>query len=125
MPAVGLPGPASPEPPQSPTHLKHAYTHTHTHTHTHTLTLNNSYNAESTFYGAFSSNHPAQADSYWNFILDWRQGARILAQEQAALYGLQCPNKTLHYPCHLAPWGYQSWDQTTYMHWVRWFLLTG
>lgn len=75
------------------------------------------YNAESTFYGAFSSNHAPQVESYFPIITAWEPAARILASEQAAAYSLDCPPETLHYACHLAPWGLQSWDQTVYMHW--------
>ena len=28
-----------------------------------------------------------------------------------------CPPTALHYACHLAPWGLQSFDQSVYMHW--------
>lgn len=43
--------------------------------------------------------------------------ARISAQAHAKKGGIRCPAKALHYSCHLAPWGYQSRDQTEYMHW--------
>jgi len=75
------------------------------------------YNAESTFYGAFSSNHGPQVEGYFPVISAWVHAARALAVEQAAVYNLSCPSNTLHFACHLAPWGFQSWDQTVYMHW--------
>jgi len=75
------------------------------------------YNAESTFYGAFSSNHAPQAESYFPVITAWAPAARALAAQQAAAFNLSCAPHTLHYACHLAPWGLQSWDQTVYMHW--------
>jgi hypothetical protein len=31
--------------------------------------------------------------------------------------GITCPPSAMHYSCHLAPWGYQSHDQSEYMHW--------
>lgn len=43
--------------------------------------------------------------------------ARVAAQQHAKSAGVTCPANALHYSCHLAPWGYQSHDQSTYMHW--------
>jgi hypothetical protein len=75
------------------------------------------YNAESTFFGAFSSNHAPQVESYFPVIMAWAPAARALAAETAGALALSCAPRTLHYACHLAPWGLQSWDQTVYMHW--------
>ena len=77
------------------------------------------YNFEAPYFGAFSSNHAEQVESYWGPILDWAYAARALAQEQATKNhsNLHCNSKTLHYACHLAPWGMQSEDNTVYMHW--------
>ena len=43
--------------------------------------------------------------------------ARKSAQSHARKGNITCPAKALHYSCHLAPWGYQSHDQSEYMHW--------
>jgi len=75
------------------------------------------YNAEATYYGIFSSNHVEQFAPYPTTLYNWIKPAQILAQQQAQSAGITCPNTTLHYACHLAPWGYQSFDETIYMHW--------
>ena len=41
----------------------------------------------------------------------------------AAAAQVTCPAGTLNYACHLAPWGYQSDDQTYYMQWNMAFAL--
>jgi hypothetical protein len=41
----------------------------------------------------------------------------VSAQQHAKTAGVTCPANALHYSCHLAPWGYQSHDTSTYMHW--------
>ena len=43
--------------------------------------------------------------------------ARVQAQQTAAKANLSCSSQALQYPCHLAPWGYQSRDTSTYMQW--------
>ena len=43
--------------------------------------------------------------------------ARVSAQQHAKTAGVSCPSNALHYSCHLGPWGYQSHDTSTYMHW--------
>ena len=75
------------------------------------------YNQEAQFYGIFSSNRVDQFSSYSSPIFDWEPSARLLAQEEAAAANITCPSNTLHYACHLAPWGYQSEDGSVYMHW--------
>lgn len=75
------------------------------------------YNQEAQFYGVFSSNHAELAASYFPPIVDWMGAARAGAQAAAKTAGISCPAGALHYSCHLAPWGYQSQDQTIYMHW--------
>lgn len=75
------------------------------------------YNYESTFYGAFSSNHPEQTASYFPPVTSWMSAAASLAQTEASAGHVECPPNALHYACHLAPWGLQSFDQTVYMHW--------
>eukprot|EP01116_Phalansterium_solitarium_P024282 TRINITY_DN8859_c0_g1_i1.p1 TRINITY_DN8859_c0_g1~~TRINITY_DN8859_c0_g1_i1.p1 ORF type:complete len:900 (+),score=224.85 TRINITY_DN8859_c0_g1_i1:143-2842(+) len=76
------------------------------------------YNQEATFYGAFGSNHVDQTSSYWGPILDYSGAAAKMAQaELASAHVGNCSAAALHYPCHLAPWGMQSQDQTVYMHW--------
>ena len=44
---------------------------------------------------------------------DWMEAARAAAQQHARGAGLTCPPDALHFSCHLAPWGYQSHDQST------------
>jgi hypothetical protein len=75
------------------------------------------YNAEATFFGAFASNHGAQAQSYYDYLLRWKAPGAAMAQQQAKSLGITCDAEALHYACHLAPWGFQSFDETFYMHW--------
>ena len=42
--------------------------------------------------------------------------AKQSAQAHAAKGGITCPANAMHFSCHLAPWGYQSHDQSEYMH---------
>jgi hypothetical protein len=79
------------------------------------------YNFEAQFYGVFTSNHPDLAAAYVQPISAWMPAARRQAQQVAAAANISCDPKTLSYACHLAPWGYQSRDQTTYMHWNGFF----
>ena len=81
------------------------------------------YNSASTYFGAFAANHAAQAASYAGPLLDWAGAAAAEAQVQASLSGVFCPPSALHFACHLAPWGYQSDDQSIYMHWNLGFAL--
>jgi hypothetical protein len=74
------------------------------------------YNFEAPFFGAFASNHGELAESYWQPVLDWQAAGRAQAQTEASAAGVSCPANALHYACHLAPWGFQSFDQTVYMH---------
>ena len=77
------------------------------------------YNQESTYFGTFSSNHPELSEGYYAFVLDWMPWGLQHAAAEAKRAGIsaQCANNTLHYGCHLAPWGMQSDDTSTYMHW--------
>lgn len=80
------------------------------------------YNYEAQFYGLYSANHVDLAAAYYAPVLDWMPAAALGAQQAAAQAKINCTaNKTLHYSCHLAPWGYQSRDQTIYMHWNGFF----
>ena len=74
------------------------------------------YNAESTFYGAYSSGHANQTISYFPVMLDFVVPARAIATKVSSTLNISCPGATL-FACHLAPHGYQSWDQTIYMQW--------
>jgi hypothetical protein len=65
----------------------------------------------------YPSNHGEVAEPYFAPIQDWMGAARVAAQQHAKSAGVTCPANALHYSCHLAPWGYQSHDQSTYMHW--------
>lgn len=69
-------------------------------------------NQEAQYYGVFSSNHGSQASAYFPPITAWMGGAQLSAQRHAAKANITCPAKALHYSCHLAPWGYQSHDQS-------------
>lgn len=73
------------------------------------------YNQEAQYYGAYNSNREEQAEAYFSAILDWMPAARASAQKHALAANYSCPAHALHYACHLAPWGYQSRDQSTYM----------
>lgn len=75
------------------------------------------YNQEAQYYGVYSSNKATHAAPYFPPIEAWMDAARLAAQTHAQAANLTCPAHALHYACHLAPWGYQSADQSTYMHW--------
>eukprot|EP01060_Flectonema_neradi_P038580 TRINITY_DN814_c0_g1_i3.p1 TRINITY_DN814_c0_g1~~TRINITY_DN814_c0_g1_i3.p1 ORF type:complete len:764 (+),score=169.98 TRINITY_DN814_c0_g1_i3:52-2343(+) len=75
------------------------------------------YNQEAQYYGIFSSNRIDQFSSYGSPIFEWEPSARVQAQQEAQSAGIKCANNTLHFACHLAPWGYQSKDTNIYMHW--------
>jgi hypothetical protein len=71
--------------------------------------------SESTFFGAYPSNHAAQTGSYAQPLLEWLDAGRVLAQSLAAEAKVTCPATAAVFACHLAPWGFQSDDQTRYM----------
>jgi hypothetical protein len=76
------------------------------------------YNQEANFYHVFSSNHPERAAAYFQPILDYMPSAKAQAARVATQSNLTgCDPKALNFPCHLAPWGQQSRDTTTYMQW--------
>ena len=75
------------------------------------------YNYQSTFYGVYSSNKPSQASAYFRPIVEWMDAARVEAQATAKQANVTCSTDALHYACHLAPWGYQSFDTSIYMNW--------
>eukprot|EP01065_Artemidia_motanka_P032904 TRINITY_DN39886_c0_g1_i1.p1 TRINITY_DN39886_c0_g1~~TRINITY_DN39886_c0_g1_i1.p1 ORF type:complete len:762 (+),score=211.77 TRINITY_DN39886_c0_g1_i1:54-2339(+) len=79
------------------------------------------YNQEAQYYGVYSSNHPELASAYFPPITEWEGAARAAAVVAANTANITCPSKTMHYACHLAPWGYQSMDTTIYMHWNGYF----
>ena len=72
---------------------------------------------QANFYHVFSSNHPERAAAYFQPILDYMASARAQAVRVAAQSKLTCDPKALNFPCHLAPWGQQSRDTSTYMQW--------
>ena len=99
------------------------------------------YNQEAQYYHVYSSNHEELASAYFPPITAWSAAARMFlriwavcvaqtnvragrmdsakmsAQAHARKGGITCPANAMHYSCHLAPWGYQSHDQSEYMHW--------
>jgi hypothetical protein len=78
------------------------------------------YNAEATFFGALSSGRVAQLAAYGNIVYPWvvrSAQASAMAQQEADAANVTCPSSAAHLPCHLAPWGMQSFDQSVYMHW--------
>lgn len=75
------------------------------------------YNQEAQYYGVYSSNHPELAAAYFPPITEWMASARNHAKAEAEKAGVTCASSTLHFACHLAPWGYQSRDTNTYMNW--------
>lgn len=75
------------------------------------------YNQESTFFGAFSTNHAEQFASYASPLVDFAPAGTAGAQTEAAAAHITCPPSAQHFACHLAPWGLQSDDQSVYMHW--------
>jgi len=79
------------------------------------LTLD--YNQEAPYYHVYSSNHPERAAAAFNAITDYAAAARAQAQRTAQQANLSCDASALNFPCHLAPWGYQSRDTRTYMQW--------
>ena len=56
------------------------------------------------------------SSAYFPPITEWLPAARLSAQAHAAKGNISCPAKAAHFSCHLAPWGYQSRDQSEYMH---------
>lgn len=79
------------------------------------------YNVEATFQHVHSSNHPELAASYFSMIDDWADAATANARAAATAANLsnaRCENAVMkRFACHLAPWGYQSRDTSTYMEW--------
>ena len=75
------------------------------------------YNQEAQFYGVFSSNHGDLAAAYFPPITAFEGHARSLAVLWASTAQVKCPTKTMVYPAHLAPWGAQSFDTTTFGDW--------
>ena len=75
------------------------------------------YNQEAQFYGVFSSNHGDLAAAYFPPITAFEGHARSLAVLWAATAQVKCPTKAMVYPAHLAPWGAQSFDTTTFGDW--------
>jgi len=73
------------------------------------------YNQESTFFGVYSSNHAELAESYFGPILDWMPAAKTMAQQQCNASKKSCAPNALHFGCHLAPWGLQSFDTSYYV----------
>ena len=71
-------------------------------------------NQEAQYYGFYSSNHGEHAEAYFGPILDWMPAAKLNALGHCAQANFSCPPNALHYACHLAPWGYQSRDTSTY-----------
>lgn len=47
----------------------------------------------------------------------------LMAQQECAASNISCLPGALHMPCHVAPWGMQSFDQSVYMHWNGLFAL--
>lgn len=70
------------------------------------------YNQEAQYYGVYSSNHGEHGAPYFPPITDWMPAARAMAQEHAKAGKFTCPPNALHFSCHLAPWGYQSYGET-------------
>ena len=75
------------------------------------------YNQEAQFYGVFSSNHGDLAAAYFPPITAFEGHARSLAVLWASTAQVKCPTKATVYPAHLAPWGAQSFDTTTFGDW--------
>jgi len=99
--------------------LTYNYTTHHTIIHPSTpLSLKTlDYNYESWLLGMFPSSHPELFASYLNTLLQWMGPAATMAQEMCKKFNATCPPTALYFPCHLAPWGYQSQDTTIYQHW--------
>jgi hypothetical protein len=81
------------------------------------------YNFESFYYGVMSSNHVEHMSGYLPTVLAWTDSGRKMAQLEAAAANVTCPTSSIHMPCHLGPWGMQSYDESVYMHWNGNFLL--
>ena len=77
------------------------------------------FNMQAFFYGAFSSNHGAQAASFWQPVLDTAAGpARVRARAEAGKAHANCSAAALFFPCHMAPWGQGSLDaMLNFMTW--------
>ena len=62
-----------------------------------------------------SSNHGELSASYFGSILAWEKTGRWLAAALASQANLSCSAGTgVLFPCHVAPWSYQSFDQSRY-----------
>ena len=79
------------------------------------------YNQEAQFYGVFSTNLAHLAKSYAEPIYNFMPTAKEMAVGQAQKAQISCDAKTLHYTCHIAPWGYMSLDDNVFMHWNGYF----
>ena len=84
---------------------------------TSTRTASHDVITQAQFYHVHKSNHPELAASYFGTIVDWQPKARALAASfaQKARPPITCSDGygTL-FPCHIAPWGYQSYDGSRY-----------
>ena len=72
------------------------------------------YNQEAQFYHVHSSNHGELSASYFGSILAWQKTGRWLAAGLAAQANLSCTATGVLFPCHVAPWSFQSFDQSRY-----------
>jgi len=72
------------------------------------------YNYESTLFGAFSSHHGDRTAGYFPPIVAWLAsgGMAAMAAQESAASNISSPPGALHMPCHIAPWGMQSFDQS-------------
>jgi hypothetical protein len=81
------------------------------------LTLD--YNYESNMFSAHASNHGDRTAGYYPPIVAWEAsgGMALMAMQESLASNISNPPGGLHMPCHIAPWGMQSFDQSVYMHW--------
>jgi hypothetical protein len=95
---------------------KHTNTKTNggvtTHTHTHTHTNVGLHLQKAAFYGAFGSNHPELAESYFSAVVDGVPAARRGAAALAAAHNITtCSVNATHFNAHITPWGYGDYDE--------------
>jgi hypothetical protein len=76
------------------------------------------YNQEAQFFHVHKANHQELARTYYGSISAWIPGAQAIAAELAGQANFSCPANAHLYPCHIAPWGFQSVSDDSGRFWV-------
>ena len=85
------------------------------------------FDLEKQYFGLAGSNHGELLAAYFASILQFIPSASKAAQgflrrsKANGTLPIECTPaiaaRALHFPCHIAPWGYQSHDRSIYNHW--------